>query len=308
MAKIIGPGSCMVDITGYASHLPSDGETAVGDLVRTSPGGKGSNQMIAAHRAGSEVFLIACVGDDSAASVLNELYRENKMSTKYIRVCQGENTGTALIQINKTDAQNRILIIRGANLSLSDEDVKKAECDFRDCDIVLTQLETDDAPICEAARLAKKYGKPFCLNPAPYRPLSDELLSMTDYITPNETEAECLTGIHIESAEDAGKAAEVLLSKGVKNVVITLGVNGAYYTDGKREIKIDGIKVTAVETTGAGDAFNGGFATALGEGMDIEKALKFANCTAALSVTKLGAAQSMPTRAETDEFFRKIYG
>ena len=126
MAKIIGPGSCMVDITGYASHLPSDGETAVGDLVRTSPGGKGSNQMIAAHRAGSEVFLIACIGDDSAASVLNDLYRENKMSTKYIRVCQGENTGTALIQINKTDAQNRILIIRGANLSLSDEDVKKA--------------------------------------------------------------------------------------------------------------------------------------------------------------------------------------
>ena len=289
MAKIIGPGSCMVDITGYASHLPSDGETAVGDLVRTSPGGKGSNQMIAAHRAGSEVFLIACVGDDSAASVLNELYRENKMSTKYIRVCQGENTGTALIQINKTDAQNRILIIRGANLSLSDEDVKKAECDFRDCDIVLTQLETDDAPICEAARLAKKYGKPFCLNPAPYRPLSDELLSMTDYITPNETEAEFLTGIHIESAEDAGKAAEVLLSKGVKNVVITLGVNGAYYTDGKREIKIDGIKVTAVETTGAGDAFLAGALATLDGGGNAGQALEKGIALGAEACKKRGA-------------------
>ena len=183
-----------------------------------------------------------------------------------------------------------------------------AEADFVDCDVVLTQLETGDEPIYAAAKLAKKYNKPFILNPAPYRPLSDDLLAMVDYITPNETEAGYLTGIEINSIEDAKAAAKKLLALGVKNVIITLGVNGEYYTDGYREIHVPGIKVNAVETTGAGDAFNGGFATALGEGMDIEKALKFANCTAAISVTRLGAAESMPARDEIDAFMKEKYG
>lgn len=308
MAKIIGPGSLMVDITGYAQRLPSGGETAIGDIVRTSPGGKGSNQMVAASRAGATALLIGCIGDDSASDVLKSFYSENNISDRYINTCKGQNTGTAIIEIDKTDAQNRILIIRGANLSLSENDVLLAEKDFSDCDVVLTQLETNDEPIITAAALAKKYNKPFVLNPAPYRAIPKSVLEVTDYITPNETEAEMLTGIHIESVEDAKKAAEILLSFGIKNVIITLGIKGVFYTDGKKSIKLDGIRVKAVETTGAGDAFNGGFATAIGEGMDIENALKFANCTAALSVTRLGAAQSMPVREEIDNFKARIYG
>ena len=308
MAKIIGPGSCNVDLTGYAAHLPVAGETAVGDLILTSPGGKGSNQMVAAHRAGSDALLIARIGDDTLASCLHDFYGKIGFSKKYVQVCKGENTGTAIIEIDNTDAQNRILIIRGANLLLSEADVIAAEKDFADCDVVLTQLETLDEPIVAAARLAKKYSKPFILNPAPYRPLSDELLSMVDYITPNETEATYLTGIEINSLDDAKLAAEKLLSMGVKNVIITLGVKGAYYTDGEKNICVSGIKVKAVETTGAGDAFNGGFATAIGEGMDVESALRFANTPAALSVTRLGAASSMPLRDEIDEFMKEIYG
>ena len=308
MAKVIGPGSCNVDLTGFAQHLPVAGETAVGELIRTSPGGKGSNQMIAAHMSGSEALLIARIGDDSLSSCLLDFYKSKGFDQKYVKVSEGVNTGTAIIEIDKTDAQNRILIVQGANLLLSESDVLSAENDFADCDVVLTQLETSDEPIYAAAKLAKKYAKPFILNPAPYRPLSDELLSLVYYITPNETEAGYLTGIEINSVDDAKRAAKKLLSMGVKNVIITLGVNGAYYTDGDREIQISGIKVKAVETTGAGDAFNGGFATALGEGMDIETALKFANCTAALSVTRLGAAESMPSREDIDAFMKEKYG
>jgi ribokinase len=307
MAKVIGPGSCNVDLTGYANHLPVAGETAVGDLIRTSPGGKGSNQMVAAHMSGSDALLIARIGDDALANCLHDFYAVKGFGKKHIKISEGENTGTAIIEIDKTDAQNRILIIRGANMLLSEADVLGAEGDFVDCDVVLTQLETLDEPIYAAARLAKKYNKPFILNPAPYRPLDAELLSMVDYITPNETEASYLTGIEINSIDDAKNAAKKLLNMGIKNVIITLGVNGAYYTDGDKEIHVKGIKVKAVETTGAGDAFNGGFATALGEGMDIEKALKFANCTAAISVTRLGAAESMPTRSEIDELIIEKY-
>ena len=308
MAKIIGPGSCNVDLTGYADHLPVAGETAVGDLILTSPGGKGSNQMVAAHKAGSEAFLIARIGDDTLSKCLHDFYEQIGFSKKYVQVCNGENTGTAIIEIDKTDAQNRILIIRGANMLLSEADVFAAEDDFADSDVVLTQLETGDEPIFAAAKLAKKHNKPFILNPAPYRPLSDELLSMVDYITPNETEATYLTGIEINSLDDATVAANKLLSMGVKNVIITLGVKGAYYTNGEDHIYVPGIKVKALETTGAGDAFNGGFATAIGEGMDVEPALQFANCTAALSVTRLGAASSMPSREEIDKFMKEIYG
>ena len=308
MAKVIGPDSCNVDLTGFASRLPHAGETAVGDLIRTSPGGKGSNQMIAAHMSGSDALLIARIGDDPLSNCLHDFYNEKNFSKKYVNISKGANTGTAIIEIDKTDAQNRILIIQGANLLLSADDVTSAEQDFTDCDVVLTQLETGDEPIFAAAKLAQKYGKPFILNPAPYRPLSSELLSMVDFITPNETEAAYLTGIEINSVNDAKEAAKKLLSFGVRNVIITLGVNGAYYTDGDREIHVGGIKVNAVETTGAGDAFNGGFATALGEGMDIETALQFANCTAAISVTRLGAAESMPSRNEIDAFMKENCG
>lgn len=305
MAKIIIPGSLMADITGYAPHLPLAGETAFGEFFKTSPGGKGSNQMIAAHKAGGEAYIIGAVGGDSQANILTDFYAANNIPTKYLKVEKDGCTGLALIEVDQTTAQNRILVIPGVNSTVKADDVEAAEKDIADCHVVLAQLEIHDAPVVKAASLAKKYGKLFILNPAPYRPFDEALLPMIDYITPNETEAEYLTGVHIETIEDAAKAAKVLLSKGIKNAIITLGSKGAFFSDGEREIFVPSFKVNAVETTGAGDSFNGALAVALGEGMDIEDAMRFANAAAGISVTRYGTAQSMASRDEINELLSK---
>ncbi len=300
-AKIVVVGSLMADITGYSSRLPVAGESVLGELLRTSPGGKGSNQTIAAHMAGGEALLVGCVGNDSQANILTDFYDVRKISTRCIRRVPESFTGTAMIEVNTQTAQNRILAIPGANNCVNGEDVLKAEADIANCDIVLTQLEIPDEPIILAARLAKKYGKVFMLNPAPYREFSDELLAMVDYITPNETEAEYITGVHIDTVEDASRAAAVMHGMGIKNVVITLGSKGAYFSGSGKSVFSPSIKVKAVETTGAGDSFNGALAVAIGEGMEIEEALHFANTAAGISVTRYGTAQSMASRDEIKE-------
>ena len=285
--KIIIPGSIMADITGYAKHLPIGGESAFGELLRTSPGGKGSNQMIAAHRAGAEALLIGCTGNDGQAAMVTEFYNAEGIPTKYVRKVAESFTGTALIEVDTTTAQNRILVVPGANLCVSKDDVINASCDIANCDIVLAQLEIPDEPILESAKLAKANGKTFILN------------------TPNETEAEYFSGVHIESVEDASYAAKVLIQKGIKNVIITLGSKGAFYSNGEKELFVPSFKVEAVETTGAGDSFNGAFAVAIGEGMDVGSAMRFANAAAGISVTRYGTAQSMATRDEIEELLNR---
>ena len=308
MAKIIGPGSLNVDITGFAPHLPVGGETTKGTRLRFSPGGKGSNQMTAAHRAGAEAMLIGRKGADFIGSMLDDHYRTEGMSQKYIVASPEDETGSALIEIDERDAQNRIIVIPAANEHIYRDAVLAAEADFADCDAVLTQLETTTEAVIAAKELAQKYGKPFILNTAPYVPLPTSVFEGVDYVTPNESEAEQFTGVKVESVEDCRKAADAFFKMGVKNVVITLGVRGAYFTDGKREITVPSLKMKAVETTGAGDAFNGGLVTAIAEGLDIETALQFATCTAAISVTRLGAAQSMPHRHEILALMEKEFG
>ena len=298
MAKIIGPGSLNVDITGYAPHLPVGGETTKGTTLRFSPGGKGSNQMTAAHRAGADVRLIGRRGEDVLGDILKKFYATEGMSEAYILATAEEETGSALIEIDERDAQNRIIVIPAANGHVGREDVLAAEQDFADADAVLTQFETTVEAVLAAKKLAKKYGKPFILNPAPYIEVDKTVFDGVDFVTPNESEAEQFTGVKVNSIEDCKKAAKVFFDMGVKNVIITLGVRGVYFTDGKRELVVPALKMKAVETTGAGDAFNGGFVTAIGEGLDVETALKFATCTSAISVTRLGAAQSMPRREE----------
>ena len=302
--KIIIPGSIMADITGYAKHLPIGGESAFGELLRTSPGGKGSNQMIAAHRAGAEALLIGCTGNDGQAAMVTDFYNAEGIPTKYVRRVAESFTGTALIEVDTTTAQNRILVVPGANLCVSKDDVINASCDIANCDIVLAQLEIPDEPILESAKLAKANGKTFILNPAPYRVFPEELFPMIDYFTPNETEAEYFSGVHIESVEDASYAAKVLIQKGIKNVIITLGSKGAFYSNGEKELFVPSFKVEAVETTGAGDSFNGAFAVAIGEGMDVGSAMRFANAAAGISVTRYGTAQSMATRDEIEELLK----
>lgn len=308
MAKIIGPGSLNVDITGFAPRLPVPGETVPGRTIRLGPGGKGNNQMTAAHRAGAEVKIIACRGKDTLGSILASHFAKEGMSEEYIRIDDTIETGSALIEVDDTDAQNRIMVIAAANGLVNAQSVEAAEKEFPDCGAVLTQFETTSEAVLAAKELALKYGKPFILNPAPCIPMPDRLYKGIDYITPNETEAGMLTGISVEKPEDCRAAAEKLLSMGVRRVIITLGSRGVYYYDGETELRLGALKVKAVDTTGAGDAFNGGFATAIAEGMNIEDALKFATCTAAISVTRPGASTAMPYREEIDALVRKEYG
>lgn len=308
MAKIIGPGSLIVDITGFAPHLPVAGETTKGTALRLGPGGKGSNQMTAAHRAGSEVRLIGRRGDDALGQILKKHYAAEGMSEEYIVVNPNGETAGALIEINESDAQNRIVVVFAENELVTGENVRAAEKAFADCDAVLTQLETTVDAVITAKELAKKHGKPFILNPAPYIPVPAEIFNGVDFITPNETEAEQFTGIPVDSVDGCRAAAREFLKMGVKNIIITLGIRGVYYTNGKAETLIPAVKVKAVETTGAGDAFNGGFATAIAEGMSVETALKFASCTAAISVTRFGSSPSMPYRHEILALLKKEFG
>lgn len=308
MAKIIGPGSVIVDVTGFAPHLPVAGETVKGSTLRFGPGGKGSNQMTAAHRAGSTVQIISRRGDDVLGQILKKHYETEGMSEKYVVVDPAAETASALIEIDESDAQNRIIVILAANEQVVRESVFAAEEDFKDADAVLTQFETTTEAVLAAKELAHRYGKPFILNPAPFVPVPAEIFDGVDYVTPNETEAEQFTGIKVDTVEDCRLAAKKFFEMGVRNVVITLGVRGAFFTDGEREILVPSIKVKAVETTGAGDAFNGGLATAIAEGLPMETALQFATCTAAISVTRYGSSPSMPYRREIAELMEKEFG
>ena len=308
MAKIVGPGSLIVDVTGFAPHLPVHGETVKGSTLRLGPGGKGSNQMTAAHRAGSDVCLIGRRGDDNLGDILAKHYATEGMSEAYITVDKDDETASALIEIDESDAQNRIIVILAANEKVVGADVLRAEQEFADCDAVLTQFETSLDAVLTAKALAKKYAKPFILNPAPYLPHDISVFDGVDYVTPNETEAEQFTGISVNTEEDCRRAAQKFFDMGVKNVIITLGVRGVFYTNGTDEVFVPSIKVKAVETTGAGDAFNGGFATAIAEGADIQRALQFATCTAAISVTRVGSSPSMPKRDEILALMQKEFG
>ena len=309
MATIIGPGSSNVDVTGYAPRLPSAGETVLGTTLKIGPGGKGLNQMTAARRAGSDVVFISRYADDAFGSVLRACYRAEQIPETYISCIEGGQTGCALIEIDQSDAQNRIMVLPGVTQRVTADLVTAAEADFAACDAVLTQLEIPFETVTAAKELAAKYNKPFILNPAPFRPLPDGWLCGVDWLTPNETEAALLTGVSIEKIpEDAATAAQKILAMGVKNAVITLGVHGAYWTNGQESCHVGGIKVDAVDTTGAGDTFNGALATAIGEGFPVAAALQFANAAAAVSVTRHGAAVSCPTRQEIEDMMHRHYG
>ena len=293
MGKVVGVGSFIVDYTAYAPHFPKEGESTIGTDIRIGPGGKGSNQMTAIHRAGIEAVNISAVGDDFSAEILFGHYKKEGMTTKYIRTIPNCPTGSALIEVDGS-GQNRIIVVKGANERITRDDVYAAENEFKTADVVLAQLETSWESVFACKELAKKYNKPLILNPAPFQEIPEGLFDGVDYLTPNETETQFFTGMAVNTIQDASRAADELLKMGVKNVIITLGKSGAFFKNKNEEAHIKGIAVNAIDTTGAGDAFNGGFAAALAYGMDIKKSLFFANCVGALSVTKRGASPSMP--------------
>jgi len=299
--KIVILGSFVVDLMGRAPHLPVPGESVKGSMFKMGPGGKGANQCVAAKRSGGDVVIITKVGDDDFGRIGLRNFKDEGIDSKYIFVNTESTTATALILVDEVTGQNQILVNLGALETFQKAEIESASEEIKAASLFLTQLETNIDAIEMAIDIAFNSGVKIVLNPAPIQPIPDHILKKVYILTPNEVEASILTGIDILTTEDARAAAHVLLKKGVSNVIITLGDKGSLVVTPETERLIPCLNVKAVDTTGAGDAYNGGLVTALAEGKDIMEAAEFANIVASLSVTKLGTALSMPHRKEIDE-------
>lgn len=306
--KITCLGSFVVDLTCRSEHLPIPGESVVTDYFKMGPGGKGANQATAAKRAGGDITLMTKIGNDLLSKVALDSFKKEGFNDKYIIMDEDNFTGIALIIVDKNTSQNSIVVAPGACEHINDLDIEVLKHEIENCDIFLTQLEVNIDAIEKSIDIAYKNKKTIVLNTAPVREVSDDLISKATIVTPNEIEASILTKVEVKDMESARKSSEVFLSKGVKNVVITLGKKGAYVNDGKKEKIVAPIEVKTIDTTGAGDAFTGGLVTALADGRSLTEAVEFATATAALSTTKLGTAPSMPYRAEIDALIKNIYG
>ena len=303
--KIIVMGSFVVDLMSRTPHLPARGETVFGGPFNLGPGGKGSNQGVAAHKAGVEVTMITKLGKDDFAQIALNSFSSVGMNTDFIIFDEEHETGTALIMVENGTGENSIVVSVGACNYITDEEVESAREEIKNSQVFLTQLETNLSAVYKAIDIANEYNVPVVLNPAPVRPIPDELYKKVTVLTPNETEAERLSGISVKDLEGAKKAAEYFRSKGVKYAVITLGPNGVYVDSEEFHGHVSAFKIkNVVDTTGAGDAFSGGLAAALAEGKGIREAAIFGNAVAGLSVTKVGTAPAMPTRHEIDEFLK----
>lgn len=300
-------GSFVVDLTSRSSGLPVPGQTILGASFKMGPGGKGSNQAVAAHRAGADVTLVTKVGKDVFGKVALDFYKSEGMNTDYILEDESRETGVALILVDEVSAQNEIVVVPAACANITMEEVERCRTLIENASIVLLQHEINFDAQYKVIDIAHQAGVKIVLNPAPATEVPEEILRKIDTVTPNETEAQVLTGVEVKTIEDAERAAKVFLEKGVKNVVITMGSLGAFATDGKRSELVPRLNVNAIDTTGAGDAFNGGFVMALSEGRDLFEALRYGNATGALSVTRLGTAPAMPARAEIDAMVKENY-
>ncbi|MDX2322421.1 MAG: ribokinase [Moritella sp.] len=301
MNKLVVLGSVNADHVLQVASFPRPGETLLGHGYAVIPGGKGANQAVAAARLGADIAFIACVGDDSFGhKMLNEFARDG-INTQAVMVEQDTPTGIAMIQVAAT-GENSICISAEANARLTPERLAPHGDLIAQADTLLMQLETPIATITQAAKIAKQAGTRVVLNPAPAQPLNDDLLAVVDLITPNETEAELLTGIKVTDMASAQVAANVLHAKGISEVMITLGSQGVWISSGGEGKQVPGFRVDAVDTTAAGDTFNGGLLAGLQAGLALNDAIIFAHAAAAISVTRVGAQTSIPTKAEVEVF------
>jgi ribokinase len=300
MKKIVVVGSSNTDLIIKVSEIPRPGETLLGGEFMTFPGGKGANQAVAAARAGGDIIFIASVGDDSYGEEAIKGYKLDNINTENIKVCKGIPSGIAMITISDS-GENAITVASGANALLLPSDLEEIEEPFHEADYMLIQLETPLETVQKAVQLCADQDTGVILNPAPAAELPDEILEKVSIITPNETEAERLTGITVKDVPTAAEAAESLHSRGIETVIITMGAMGAYLSDRASGIRklVPGFSVQAVDTTAAGDVFNGQLAVSLAEGKQLERAIVIAHAAAALSVQKLGAQSSIPRREET---------
>ena len=291
-------GSLNADLVVRAPHFPQPGETISGGDLHIIPGGKGANQAVAAARQGASVAMLGRVGQDGFGDFLLDNLKNNHVEISNIER-DDASTGTAIIVVDE-NGQNSIVLSAGANGKVSPADVDHASA-LRPS-LILLQLEIPTLTVFHAAQYARKNNIRVILNPAPAKPLPDELISLADFIIPNETELSLLTGLEVKDIPSAEQAAKVLLKRGAKNVIVTLGEKGALFVSSKQVTHVDTYKVDVVDTTAAGDAFIGGFASALLRGFEIEEAVKYANACGALAATKFGAQPSLPTKEEVEIF------
>jgi ribokinase len=300
MKPIVILGIFVADTAYRAERLPKMGETILGTSFVLGPGGKGSNQSVAAAMAGGKVHFITRLGRDAFADIARATWARAGVEPE-VKEDAESYTGAALIFIENATGNNAIIVSPGAAGRVSAEDVEAKADLIRSASVFVTQLEQPIAAAKRGLEIARAAGVATILNPAPAATLGDDILSLCDFVTPNETETEALTGLPVTTLAEAETAALALLARGVGAVVITLGEKGAYYRDHSRSLHQPVISAgPVVETTGAGDAFNGGFAVALSEGKSIEEALRFGCATAGISVTRPGTAPSMPSRAEVE--------
>ena len=304
MARILVVGSIHMDFVVTVPRLPQVGETVLGKDFVMKPGGKGANQAVAASRLGAETFMVSRVGADDVGKRLLENLEGNRVSTRYVVVDEETHSGVAFILVD-SEGRNVIAVAPGVDDRVSVGDVDRALRELKGVGVLLLQLEIPLETVVYAAKAYSERGVTVILNPAPYKSLPREIFPPLYAITPNRVEAEQMTGVRIETVSDCRVVGRRLLSLGVKVAVITLGAKGAYVVSEEFEGLVEGFEVPVVDTTGAGDAFNGALAVALAEGLDIAEAVKFANATAALKVTKLGAQEGLPSRDEVAEFLKK---
>ena len=300
MSKIVVAGSSNIDMTAYVKTLPRPGETIGGGRFMQANGGKGANQAVAAGRLGGKVTFLTCVGDDMQGRMLKEVFASDGIDTSCMKFSADSPTGTALIFV-ADDGENCIAVAPGANRELLPEDIDAAEETVRKAGFLLMQLEIPLETVYHAVDLAYGEGVKVVLNPAPFSDaIPVEVLRKLWLITPNETEAEKLTGIKIESVNEAFQAADFLLSQGVKNVIVTLGSSGSVICNADVHEFVPARKVTAVDTVGAGAVYNGALVTALSEGKDLVEAARFATIASSIAVTRPGAQSGVPHREEVD--------
>lgn len=304
MNKLVVLGSVNADHVLRVPHFPRPGETLIGQNYQVIPGGKGANQAVAAARLGADIAFIATIGDDAFGNEIKEKFKQDNINTQAVVQIPNTPTGIAMIQVSD-EGENSIAISAEANACLTSEIVAQHSALIESAQELLMQLETPIDALEYAAQIAHKAGTKVTLNPAPAQALSDEFLAHIDVITPNETEAEVLTGITVSDEASAQQAADALHAKGIETVMITLGAKGVWLSKKGEEGAIyPGFRVETKDTTAAGDTFNGALLCALIEGKNMADAIPFAHAAAAISVTRHGAQTSIPTRAEVDAFLQ----
>ena len=303
MKKICVFGSLNIDMTIFVPHFNAPGETLTGTGMSIFTGGKGGNQAVACARLGAPVKMIGCLGDDANGGMYYDTLVKEGVDVSGLRRCENITSGIAFIEV-VPEGENRIALAVGANGLLTPEVARDSEAAIAECGVYMTQLENPLEAIMEGMRIAHDHGVTVVLDPAPARPLPDQIFGLCDIVTPNETELNILTGMPTDTVDEAVAAARSLIARGAKLVLNKRGAAGVLLVTADECRMIPGFRVEAVDTTAAGDSFNAGLAVGLADGLAIDDAIRLANATGAISTTRLGAQPAMPTREQAEALIK----